>query len=181
METLTLHASATYDRQALVVIYQNHSDELFRYAYRMLGDKNLAEDCVADTFSRFLQKLKDGRNKVRDPRPYLFRMAHNWITDHYRRQPPPAVSIDLAQHGEVEANPSNLFSKNMVKEAVRAALMELPADQRMVIELRFLQEWSHEQVASALERSVEATRALQYRALNSLRQTLMAQEVQPNG
>src|SRR3990172_2037020 len=46
-----------YDDGALGEIYSRYSTELYRYAVRLLGDVHLAEDCVAETFSRFLQAL----------------------------------------------------------------------------------------------------------------------------
>jgi DNA-directed RNA polymerase specialized sigma24 family protein len=46
----------------------------------------------------------------------------------------------------------------------------------MVIELRFIEEWSHDKVAEILGKTVDATRALQYRALTSLRQLLKEHE-----
>ena len=60
----------------------------------------------------------------------------------------------------------------MERERVRKAIMQLPFEQQRVIELRFLEELSHEEVAAILGKSVEATRALQYRALSALRQWL---------
>jgi hypothetical protein len=64
-------------------------------------------------------------------------------------------------HGAVEANPSHLVAGQMEQDRVRAALLHLPADQRQVIELRFIEDWSHE---AGLRRNREATRALQHRA-----------------
>ena len=70
----------------------------------------------------------------------------------------------------------HVFTQEAERERVRAALMQLPPDQRRVIELRFLEEWSHEAVAEALGKTVEATRALQHRALAVLRRILVEQD-----
>ena len=163
----------TFDRQTVVSIYEQHNAEIYRYAYRLLGDNALAEDCVSETFSRFLKAVRDGIGPVENVRAYLFRVAHNWITDHYRRQPLPPLSLDADLHGATEANPSQLVAGQMEQDRVRAALLRLPPDQRQVIELRFVEDWSHEAVASALGKSVEATRALQHRAIATLRRILL--------
>jgi RNA polymerase sigma factor (sigma-70 family) len=60
---------------------------------------------------------------------------------------------------------------------VRAALLRLPPEQRQVIELRFVEDWPHDAVAAALGKTVEATRALQHRALTSLRRILLEETV----
>jgi RNA polymerase sigma-70 factor, ECF subfamily len=175
MNTLALDTTLSNDRQVLVSIYEQHSAELYRYAYRLLGDPDLAEDCVSETFSRFLRAVRDGMGAIENVRAYLFRMAHNWVTDHYRRQPLPLLSLDHDLHADPQGNPFHQVAEQMEAEQVRAALLRLPADQRQVVELRFLEDWSHEAVAAALGKSVEATRALQYRAIASLKRMLVSE------
>lgn len=172
-----LSNSITFDRQTLVALYEQHNAELYRYAYRLLGDPELAEDCVSETFSRFLKAVRDGIGPVENVRAYLFRVAHNWVTDHYRRQPLPPLSLEADLHGAVDANPSQLVAVQMEQERVRAALLRLPPDQRQAIELRFVEGWSHEAVAAALGKTVEATRALQHRALSALRRLLIDESI----
>jgi len=172
VDTLSMKkAAVAFDKQGLMEIYERHSPEIFRYAYRVLDDNDLAEDCVADTFYRFLLAIRGG-TAFENMRAYLFRVAHNWITDHYRHHPQSAIALDDEIHHDPDDNPSNLVAQKMDRQRVRAALLHLPAEQRHVIELRFMENWSHHEVAAALGKSVEATRALQYRAVEALRQIL---------
>jgi len=176
MERLALKSASAFDKQALVDIYEQHSAELFRYAVRLLGDSDMAEDCVSETFSRFLRVVQENRQLVVDVRPYLFRVAHNWVTDHYRRQPLPNLLLEDDIQAGPEDNPSHLLTEKLERERMLGALLRLPPDQRQVIELRFLEEWSHEAVAAALGKTSEATRALQHRALAALRRLLLDKE-----
>src|SRR5512146_2939232 len=80
--------------QALTEIYDRWSPGLYRYALRLLGEADLAEECVADTYSRFLQILRDGGGPREFLQAYLYRTAHNWITDHYRRNPVHLVPLE---------------------------------------------------------------------------------------
>lgn len=162
-----------YTRQVLIAIYEEYNSELYRYAYRLVDDSDLAEDCVSETFSRFLRVVRDGNAPVDNVRAYLYRIAHNWVTDHYRRQPLPPISLDSDRHEEPNSNPSVLVGVELEKERIRAALLRLPPEQRQVVELRFLEDWSHKEVAAALGKSEEATRALQHRALGTLRRILV--------
>jgi RNA polymerase sigma-70 factor (ECF subfamily) len=176
IKTQTFDSAVAYDRQELIGIYEQHNQELYRYAFRLLGERCLAEDCVAEIFSRYLRVVRSGRGPSENIRAYLYRMVHNWATDHYRRHPLPSPELDLEMHADPETNPIHVFTKEEERERVRAALMQLPSDQRRVIELRFLEEWSHEAVADALGKSVEATRALQHRALAVLRRILVEKD-----
>lgn len=170
---MTFSDATSYDNQALIDLYDQHSSGLFRYAYRMLGTKELAEECVSETFSRFLQAIKNSRGPRDNVQGYLYRVAHNWITDQYRRGTEEHYSLDPDGHVDPNGNPSILVTQNMERDRVRNALHQLPYDQQRVIELRFLEGLSHEEVGQVLGKSIEATRALQYRALASLRKILI--------
>ncbi len=176
MVTTTLSNTQTVDKSMLVGIYEQHNPELYRYAYRLLGDRYLAEDCVAETFSRFLNSIVKRRVSIDNIRAYLFRMAHNWINDYYRSQTSASITLegDLLEDGS--SNPARVVAAEMERTQVRRAIMQLPEDQQRVIVLRMLEGWTHEEVAAMLGKSPEATRALQYRALKTLRQLLIEQE-----
>lgn len=176
-DTLLLNVeSTTLDKQTLVQLYESHSPGIFRYAYRLLGDSHLAEDCVAETFSRLLLVVKNGRGPGQNPRAYLYTVAHNWITDYYRRRSPATEVLDEELHVDPQGTPEQEFSLKQRGERMRGALMRLPDEQRQVVLLRFVENWSHEQVAEAMDKSVEATRAIQHRALAALRRMLVDQE-----
>ena len=174
MESLATTQTTRLDKQVLTGIYEQHSPGIFRYAYRLLGNQDLAEECVAETFSRYLHALRDGRTPD-NVQAYLYRVAHNWITDSYRRQAP-TVELDAELHADPSESPVQATAAKLEQERVRMALKNLPAEQRLVIALRFLEDRSHEEVAAILGRTVEATRALQHRAMTALRRMLIETE-----
>ena len=163
----------TLDKQELINIYEEYSPGIYRYAVRLLGDVTTAEDCVSETFSRFLGAIQRGGGPTENMRAYLYRVAHNWITDYYRRQPLPELQIEVNEPVEPGSNPATKVSEAMERERVRAAILRLPEQQQQIIQLRFLENWSHEEVAQAIGKSADATRSMQYRALGSLRRMLM--------
>jgi RNA polymerase sigma-70 factor, ECF subfamily len=163
-------AGVALDKKKLVEIYDRYSPEIFRYAYRLLEDKDLAEDCVADTFLRLLIAVRGGI-VPENLRAYLYRISHNWIVDFYRRRPPQTF-LQENFHGDPAGNPPSEFPGESDHQRIRSALLRLPAEQRQVIELRFVESWSHSEVAAAIGKTVEATRALQHRAVEALRQLL---------
>ena len=175
MEAILSTEAQHLDKQALVRVYEDYSPGLYRYAYRLLGDQDLAEECVSETFSRFLQVVRRGRNPEGNVRAYLYRMSHNWVVDHYRKQTP-QVSLEQDTHPDPADDLEKSVHSRQETEQLRQAVIHLPYEQRMVIELRFMEEWTHDQVAEFLGKTVDATRALQYRALVALRQTMIGRE-----
>lgn len=167
---------AELTKKDLVDIYEEYSPRLFAYAFRLLGESNLAEDCVSETFSRFLQAIKRGGGPVDNLKAYLYRISHNWIMDYYNNRIPEQTNVKIEELQSGFGKPEALVSQELENEKVRKALMDLPENQRQVIMLRFYEEWSHEDTAAALGKTQEASRALQYRALESLRGLLMLEE-----
>jgi RNA polymerase sigma-70 factor (ECF subfamily) len=159
------------ERQAFAEVYDTFSPGLYRYAYRLLGDANTAEDCVAETFSRFLEALRRGKGPRDYLQAYLYRVAHNWITDYYRRSPPPTEELP-----ETRPAPGALPEYETIQREGQAhlwaALASLTIEQRQVIALKYLEEWDNDQVARALEKPVGAVKSLQHRALASLKRFL---------
>lgn len=169
---MSLTQTQIFDKLSLIELYEQQSPGIYRYAYRLLGDRHLAEECVSETFSRFLQVIRKDHKPYINVQAYLYRIAHNWITDLYRQQTENAETLDVDQHVDPDGNPSKLVGKKIELEQIRKALRRLPFDQQRVVELRFLEDLSHEEVARTLGKSVDATRALQYRAIMNLRQML---------
>ena len=171
-ESKLLASARRFDLAALGEIYDGFSPSLFRYAIRLLGDADLAEECVAETFSRFLKVLRNGGGPKAYLKAYLFQMTHHWITDFYRRQPAPALPLDDEMADELD-DPVQLAVQNIDCEQIRAALALLTPEQRQVVVLRFLEGWDNEAVAAQLQKPVGSIKALQHRALDTLRRTLV--------
>lgn len=180
VNTMLVTDVETPTKQELIDIYEEHSPGIYRYAIRLLGDKTTAEDCVSETFSRYLQAIRKGGGPTENLRAYLYRVAHNWITDFYRRQPLPEVPLEIDEQIEPGSNPAMMVSEAMERERVRVALLRLPSEQQQIIQLRFLENWSHEEVAQVLGKTADATRSMQYRALGSLRRMLIEEEEDSN-
>lgn len=65
---------------------------------------------------------------------------------------------------------------NLERETVRRALHLLTAEQRQVITLKFLEGWENHEIAAAVQKPIGAVKALQHRALSSLRRLLLPEE-----
>jgi RNA polymerase sigma-70 factor (ECF subfamily) len=171
-ESQLIQSARRFDQAALAEIYDCYSGGIFRYAYRLLGENDLAEDCVAETFSRFLKALHNGGGPQDHLQAYLYQIAHHWITDSYRRQPPPPLEL-REEVADWQDNPSQTAAENIQLDQIRAALAYLTPEQRQVLVLKYLEGWDNEAVAARLDKPVGSVKALQHRALNSLRRLLL--------
>lgn len=170
-----LEAARRRDRQALAEIYDHLSPELFRYAFRLLGEAQAAEDIVSESFLRFLRAIEAGGGPRDNLRAYLYRIAHNLAMDIHRRDP------SVSQEAELETvaagdDPAGEAERRITQQAARRLLWRLTPDQRQVILLKFFQGLSNEEVAAALDKPVGAVKALQHRGLGAMRRMLKRSE-----
>jgi len=170
-----LKAALRFDQYALARIYDMYSPEIYRYASRFLGDPCIAEDCVADTFSRFLQALHERRGPKDYLRAYLYRIAHNWIADYYRRGRD-TVELSEMQPSE-DHSPEDETNLRLRQAQMREAILQLTSDQQQVIIFKYLHEWKNEEIAQELRKPVGAVKSLQHRALASLKRILEKEKV----
>ena len=165
-----LQSALRFDTRVLAQIYDVYSPELYRYSVRLLGDPSLAEDCVAETFSRFLKALRAKRGPKDHLKAYLYRIAHNWIVDYYRRTPDVIELKDFHQSNDI--TPEQETSLRIRQAQVRDAIGQLTPDQQRVIALKYLEGWKNEEIAQVLKKPVGAIKSLQHRALASLERIL---------
>lgn len=170
-----IQRASRFDLQALGEIYDRFSPSIYRYALRFLGNADSAEDCVAQVFERFLQALKSGKGPKQYIRAYLYRMAHNAITDQYRRAPL-VLPLEMEHLSDGTPTAQELINDKADAECLRQAIDELTPEQRQVIILKYLADLTNEEVAAAMCKPVGAIKSMQHRALASLHRALRVEE-----
>ncbi len=170
---ILLKKARQYDQNALAEIYDLYSDALYAYAFKHVGKSQVAEDLVAETFSRFLKALERGGGPKDHLRAYLYRITHNLITDSYRREPPPPLELEEELLPNGGADPGSVVEEIQDADRVRNALRLITPEQSQVITLRFLEGWSGPEIAQALDKSLGSIKALQHRGLAALQRILL--------
>jgi len=170
------------DPEAFDGLYLLFADRVYRYLLARLGDADIAEEAVSQVFLRLIEKVHMYRIAPQDNvaifSAWLYRMAYNKMVDILRAQKR-ANLVDLSyadQTGEnrqIEALEQNLDFAEVLRK------MQLLNDQqREVLVLRFIEDLSIAETAQVMQKSEGAVKALQHRALESLRRYL--QKKSPN-
>ncbi len=159
------------DQEALEVVYDAFQPLLYRYAYRLLGRIDAAEEVVGETFLRLLEGINRGQGPKRNLSAWLYRVVHNLAMDRYRQGFEKDLPLEESLLSTMKGPEEELQSK-WTQERVRRALHQLTEDQQQVILLRCLERLSNKEVASVLGKSVGAVKALQHRAMAALRRAL---------
>lgn len=176
-EEALLAAAMQYDEAALGELYDRYEAKIYTYIYRRTGDEALAEDFTAQVFLRMLESIRDQKAWHSSFSGWLYRIAHNLVIDHYRRKGRQgAVDIDeAAPTASEEHDPEVTVAQSLDAERLRAAIRRLTDEQAEVVSLRFLEGYSISEVATMMNRTEGAIKALQYRAVATLRTLLYDQ------
>lgn len=150
-------------------MYHKYADDIYRFIFVHVRDQQLAEDLTADTFTSAWKHIDTF--EARHPRAWLYTIARNRITDHWRKKQ--TVPIEEAAEIESEAAlPDEVLDSKIQAKRTIKAVMRLPQDMKSVIVLRFMQGYSVRQTAEALNLTESNVRVVQYRALKKLKKVL---------
>jgi RNA polymerase sigma-70 factor (ECF subfamily) len=169
-----LERASRADPEALGALYDRYVDRIYNYIYHRVGQADLAEDLTAQVFARMLEAIREGRAWRTSFSGWIYRIAHNLVIDHYRRRGR-AAFVELEEATPIiadEADPVKRVEARLESEHLRAALAKLTEEQAEVISLRFLDEFSIAEVATMMNKTEGAIKALQYRAVLALRRVM---------
>ena len=160
------------DGRAFSDLVAPHLPLLYRLAGRVAGDRALAEDAVQETLPRALVELHrlDGTTPLR---PFLAGIAvgraHTLLRSERRRRArgPGALSA------ETPPNPGELVEAERTRARLRELLARMPKKRRQAALLRFDAGLSHQEIALALETTVESVRVLVHLARRDLSELLL--------
>lgn len=165
-----LVAAARTDPDAFARLYEQTAQLVYRYAYSLVRDHPRAEDLVAETYRRAIDRLPSYQDRGHPFHAWLFTIARNLAVDGGRRarRETPLMDHDVPLDGWLGA----ALVQAEEQAALHTALARLADDHRTVLVMRFGHEKSCKEVADELGRSEAAVKQLSYRALNRLRELL---------
>ena len=155
---------------AISQLYRQHAPGIYGYVARRVGDPALADDLTSDVFLRALEGLPRFEYRGISFRAWLYRIAHDRVADHFRQQARrPIVPLEdgfLHPQTDVERE----VEASLEAARLRRAIEQLTTDQQQVVLLRFNAGLKLKEAAYVMDRSIDAVKMLQSRALTSLRQ-----------
>lgn len=169
------------DASAFESLYQRHKGSLYRYILRQCGNEAIAEELFHDVWIKLINAR--GRYEVKSRfTTWLYKMAHNRIIDHFRRQntsyskhhPDDDASIDTLAILPQE-QPEQLAELRQQSNKILQTLETLPLAQREVFLLKEEAGKTLQQIAEISGVSVETAKSRLRYAISKLRQAVREQ------
>lgn len=154
-------------------LVNRHGQEVYAYLWRLLGDSDLADDCLQEVFLRAF-KAYGKLDAEANIRAWLYKIATNTAYTLRKREARVAsrqveLDLNIAEDGNT---PDEEYDLEVRLERVAQAVMALPPMQRAAIILRKYETLSYAEIAKILESSESAARANVYQGMKTLRAKL---------
>src|SRR5262245_24710349 len=156
------------DESAVRTVYQRYGGAMFAVAMSMLRDRELAAECVQQTFVRAWRASRSF-DPGRELRPWLATITRRVAVDIYRRE----ARSRSEPRAEVDDTVIPVaFERTWEAFEVRAALDELPEDERQVVRLAHFEGMTHSEIAERLDVPVGTVKSRSFRAHRRLARLL---------
>jgi RNA polymerase sigma-70 factor (ECF subfamily) len=157
------------DESAVREMYRAYGNLVYAVAFRALGRRDLAEEATQQTFVRAWQAA-DRIDVLRDPAPWLATIARNTAIDVHRRETrreTRAIDSVSAEHPALVTSSPDLATLDAAWQ-VRQAIDALPADERAVVQLQYMNGMTHREIAATLDLAIGTVKSRLHRAHGKL-------------
>ena len=173
-DELLLEKAGDGDQAAFLELYDRYREPIFRFAYRLLGSVEIAEDVTHDCFLSLIRKPENFRPERASLKTYLYAAARTLALKHFRDQGR-ETGMDEVSEEPKEASSRGPLRRLLDEELatqVREAILSLPPLQREALILFEYEGLSLSEVAEIEGTDVGAVKARLYRAREGLRRIL---------
>jgi RNA polymerase sigma-70 factor (ECF subfamily) len=167
------------DELALSKLVERHQSRIYGFIYSKLNDRDLCDDIFQDTFIKVIRTLKTKTyNEEGKFLPWVIRIAHNLIVDHYRKNKKMPMTRETETYSIFEfiKDTSSTVEGRMITEQVEVDLQrlieELPNDQKEVLVMRMYDDLSFKEISEQTGVSINTALGRMRYALMNLRKLI---------
>ena len=139
--------------KAFAALYDRHSQAAYCLAYRMMGEKQAAEDLAQEAFIKVWRRAGSYRAQKGSVRTWILSIVHNRGIDQLRSHASRRRTQEKIEASAASSQRSEAFAetwRNTQSEQVREALSTLPKEQLKILELAYFSGYTHVQIAELL-------------------------------
>lgn len=164
---------------ALSILINKHQSKIYGFIYSKLSDRDVADDVFQDTFIKVIKTLKTKLyNEEGKFLPWVMRIAHNLIIDHYRKNSKMPMLRETEEFSifslisDKALNVEQSLIAFQVETDIQKIIEELPIDQKEVVVMRIYQDLSFKEISDLTGVSINTALGRMRYALQNLRKVI---------
>ena len=174
------------DSKSFEMLIERHRNRLFSYIFYTVKNRHLAEDIFQETCIKAITSMLDGRYSESGRfLPWITRIAHNLIIDHFRQEK--QLNVCHTDNFAIPVLNSPQYSDHTIEDAlvqdqiyadIRNLIEYLPDEQKEVILLRHYGDMSFKEIADYTHVSINTALGRMRYALMNLRRLIKENDIQ---
>lgn len=158
--------------QAFIAAYEQHSDELFRFCFYRVYNRELARDLLQETFTRVWRYLADGGD-IQNFRAFLYQTARNLIIDNSRRHKEQSLDQLQEEQGfQPAVNDQARLEANIELSRLSEIIKQLDPPYQEAVMLRYASGLKPKEIAEITGESVNVISVRIHRGAKQLRKLM---------
>ena len=169
------------DAAAFAVLYDRHAGVAYSLAYRMMGEKQAAEDLAQEAFLKLWRSAGSYQAQRGSVRTWLLSIVHNRGIDQLRSLGSRRRAQEKAEAEAPRSQPSEAFTeswRNSQRAQVRAAMSTLPPEQLKILTLAYFSGYTHVEIANMLDLPLGTVKGRMRLGLKKIRNFFEARDVE---
>src|SRR3989344_2363281 len=153
-------------------LYDHYMPMIYRFVLLKVGRREEAEDLTQQVFLSALQNISGYKHLGHPFSSWLYKIARNSIIDNARTKKETIPLYDLDMEPHIEPAIEKTLDLNKEFNSAMKAIGQLNEEQQNVVIMKFIEGFSHKEIAEALDKNEGAIRTIQHRAIIKLKKLL---------
>lgn len=175
---------ASGNEWALAQLIERHKSRIYSFIFSKVKDRDLSDDIFQETFIKVINTIrKQGYNEEGKFLPWVMRISHNLVIDHFRKQSKVKFQRDQEEYSvfskmiDSELNIENSMIAEQIEDDLHTLILKLPQDQQEIIRLRLYDDLTFKEIAELNQISINTALGRMRYAIVNLRKMINKNQI----
>ena len=175
---------ASGNEWALAQLIERHKSRIYSFIFSKVKDRDLSDDIFQETFIKVISTIKkQNYNEEGKFLPWVMRISHNLIIDHFRKQSKVKFQRDQEEYSvfskmiDSELNIENSMIAGQIEDDLHTLILKLPQDQQEIIRLRLYDDLTFKEIAELNQISINTALGRMRYAIVNLRKMINKNQI----
>lgn len=175
---------ASGNEWALAQLIERHKSRIYSFIFSKVKDRDLSDDIFQETFIKVINTIrKQNYNEEGKFLPWVMRISHNLIIDHFRKQSKVKFERDQEEYSvfskmiDSELNIENSMIAGQIEDDLHTLILKLPQDQQEIIRLRLYDDLTFKEIAELNQISINTALGRMRYAIVNLRKMINKNQI----